>query len=72
MKEELRQYLVENRTASLAELSRLFGSEQESVRRHLQEWIDAGCVRRKEADPFGKACFGSCSTDGDEVYHWEC
>lgn len=72
MKEQIRQYLVENRAASLKELSLLVGSEPDSVRSYLQEWIDDGCVRKQEGDVFGKACFGSCSRDGDEMYHWEC
>ena len=67
---QVRDYLKQNRQASLRDMALEFGMDQDALRPIISQWIDKGKVR---ALPTGSTCQGgcaSCAPETIEIFEW--
>ena len=66
---ELKSYLMENRRATLIDLSHHFDVTPDAMKGMLEHWIRKGKVRHLEGSRCTKGC---CQTDPAhlEIYEW--
>lgn len=72
---DLRTYLEQHRSASLADLSNHFRVAPDALRGMLQHWIRKGLVERRDTElPCADGCAGACGSCGAaaafEIYRW--
>lgn len=67
---QLRDYLKQNRHASLNDLSIHFSSSPESVKAAMAIWIKKGLVSVTAASACKKSCC-SCKPENITIYHWQ-
>jgi DNA-binding IclR family transcriptional regulator len=67
---DLKNYLRQQRQASLTELARHFRLEPDTVRAMLGHWQRKGKVVEVPSGACGKACLGCHSAPGVEIYRW--
>ena len=67
---DIRDYLRQERSASLKEISRHFKADSSLVESMLDQWILKGRVVAKQHDAFGAACCGKCGGKGHIHYEW--
>ncbi|HHE32281.1 MAG TPA: hypothetical protein ENL07_06555 [Chlorobaculum parvum] len=67
---DIRDYLRQERSASLKEISSHFKADSSLVEPMLDHWILKGRVVARQHDAFGSACCGKCSGTGHIRYEW--
>jgi hypothetical protein len=67
---DIRDYLRQERSASLKEISSHFKAESSLVESMLDHWILKGRVVAKQRDAFTSACCGKCGGKGHIRYEW--
>jgi len=67
---DIREYLQQERTASLKEIATHFKADASLVESMLDHWILKGRVLAKHHDAFGSACCGKCGGSGHIRYEW--
>ena len=67
---EIKKYLIENRVASLTNLSVRFNVDPDAMRGMLNQWIKKGRLRQLTAGVRCSNCCGECDSDCMEIYEW--
>jgi len=67
---DIRDYLRQEHSASLKEISSHFKADSSLVESMLDHWILRGRVVAKQRDAFGSACCGKCGGKGHIRYEW--
>jgi putative ferrous iron transport protein C len=67
---EIKQYLMQVKMASLANISAYFQCDADCLRQMLQHWVQKGCVRQcKKTVNCGVKCM-QCQPHMIEMYEW--
>ena len=67
---DIRDYLRQERSASLKEISSHFKADSSLVESMLDHWILKGRVVARHSDAIGAACCGKCGGKGYIHYEW--
>jgi putative ferrous iron transport protein C len=67
---DIKRYLMERQSATLADVALHFDSEPDAVRGMLEQWVKKGKVRKRKLDlSCGSSC-DKCDTATTEIYEW--
>ncbi|MGD9157113.1 MAG: FeoC-like transcriptional regulator [Desulfobacteraceae bacterium] len=67
---DIKQYLIDNRSASLADLSVRFHTGTDVMRGMLEHWIRKGKLRKLDNCFSCSGCCSFCKSDHTELYEW--
>jgi DNA-binding MarR family transcriptional regulator len=67
---QIRDYLVERRQASLADIALHFDSEPSAVRGMLDHWVRKGRVERRKVEAACGTSCNRCDPAAMELYIW--
>ena len=67
---EIKKYLMENRVASLTNLSVRFNVDPDAMRGMLNQWIKKGRLRQLPKGAKCSKCCGECDSENLEIYEW--
>ena len=68
---DIKQYLIDNRSASLTDLSVRFHVEPDAMRGMLDQWIKKGRLKKLPEGAKCSNCCGGCDSVQLEIYEWE-
>ncbi len=67
---EIKKYLIENRVASLTDLSVRFDVDTNAMRGMLDQWIKKGRLKKLPMGTKCSHCCGECDSENLEIYEW--
>ena len=67
---DIKDYLSQQRMASIAELSLHFGVDRDAMRGMLDHWIRKGRLHRLSQEKSCSGCCGECESNHLEMYEW--
>ena len=68
---EIKKYLIQNRVASLTDLSVRFNVDPDAMRGMLDQWIKKGRLRQFPKGSKCPNCCGECDSKNMEIYEWD-
>ncbi len=67
---EIKKYLIDNRLASLTDLSVRFDVDPDAMRGMLDQWIKKGRLKKLPMGTKCSNCCGDCDSEKLEIYEW--
>ena len=67
---EIKEYLIDNRVASLTDLSVRFHVDPVAMRGMLDHWVKKGKLRKLPMGTKCSNCCAKCDSENLEIYEW--